>query len=91
MAETTGATRVAVEFLTLWLEPGDAARRAAAEHISEVLNQAGNPPTEAVIAGQLNLSMLLLLTLARERGHEAATLLDAGRTILRELAVRLPD
>lgn len=91
MAETTGATRVAVEFLTLWLEPGDAARRAAAEHIFEVLNQAGNPPAEAVIAGQLNLSMLLLLTLARERGHEAATLLDAGRAILRELAVKLPD
>ena len=30
----TGSTRVAIEFLTLWMEPGDEAGQRAAEHIT---------------------------------------------------------
>jgi len=35
---TTAATRVAIEFLTLWMEPGEDAPQPAAKHIDGVLD-----------------------------------------------------
>jgi hypothetical protein len=52
MDKATAATRVAIEFLTLWLEPGDAARDRAIAHIVGALGEPvdGNEAM-AVISG----------------------------------------
>ena len=71
----TGSTRVAIEFLTLWMEPGDEAGQRAVERIAHVLREEGEDPV-SVIAGQLNLSMLLVLHLAKERGATEADMLQ---------------
>ena len=85
----TDATRFAIECLTLWLEPGDAARASAAEHITR-LRHAGARSTDELIAGLLNLSMELVLHLAVARGATDNALEEAG-DILRHLSPRLPD
>jgi hypothetical protein len=61
----TAATRVAIEFLTLWLEDD---RWVAAEHIYDVLHDPATPQTEAVIAGLLNLNMLFAFEAAKANG-----------------------
>ena len=86
----TGSTRVAIEFLTLWMEPGDEAGQRAAEHITHVLHEEGEDPV-SVIAGQLNLSMLLVLHLAKERGATEAAMLQKAGEILRDWSPQLPE
>jgi hypothetical protein len=86
----TGSTRVAIEFLTLWMEPGDDAGQRAAEHITHVLHEEGEDPV-SVIAGQLNLSMLLVLHLAKERGATEADMLQKAREILRDWSPQLRE
>ncbi|GGV15585.1 hypothetical protein [Streptomyces spectabilis] len=61
------ATRVAIEFLMLWMSED---RQAAAVHIAEVLH--GDTPSDPaqVIAGLLNLNMLTIFELARTQGTQ---------------------
>jgi hypothetical protein len=90
MDETNGATaatRVAIEFLTLWMESD---RRGAIEHIVRVLNVAGANPL-VVIGGQLDLSLSLVTMLAKERGAGADDLLENARGILHDLSRDLPE
>jgi hypothetical protein len=61
----TAATRIAIEFLTLWLEDN---RQAAAEHMYDVLHDPASPQVEALIAGLLNLSMLFAFEAAKANG-----------------------
>jgi len=61
----TAATRVAIEFLMLWIEPN---RPFAAEHILQVLDEPGGIERDQVIAGLLNLSMILGFQLAKANG-----------------------
>ena len=68
----TGSTRVAIEFLTLWMEPGDEAGQRAAEHITHVLHEEGEDPV-SVIAGQLNLSMLSSCTSPKNEAPQRPT------------------
>lgn len=86
----TAATRMAVEFLTLWLEPD---RDAAAAHIASVVHDLDQPDAAVLaMAGQLNLGVFLLYMLAKERGATGETeLQDKAREILRELSLRLPE
>jgi hypothetical protein len=89
MHPATDATRVAVEFLTLWLDPD---RTAAAEHIDRVLETPEGPTKDHAVVGLLNLAMLLLLQLAREQGastYEEIT--SRARLILAELSIALPE
>lgn len=85
----TAATRVAVECLTLWLEPGVEARHNAASHISDLMHDEGGLGSNQVVTGLLNLSMFLALELAKERGAE--DLLEGAREYLRGLSPRLPE
>jgi hypothetical protein len=63
--QATAATRVAIEFLMLWMEPD---RPSAAAHILRVLDDPAGPGKEHVIAGLLNLSMILAFDLAKANG-----------------------
>jgi hypothetical protein len=63
--QATAATRVAIEFLMLWMEPS---RPSAAEHIVRVLDDPSGPGRDQVIAGLLNLSMILAFELAKANG-----------------------
>jgi len=85
----TDATRVAIECLTLWMEPGEQARQRAAAHIADVA-----PDDEArhqLIAGLLNLSMMLATKLAKETNPPGADLLERAGDILREWSPQLPE
>jgi hypothetical protein len=54
--QATAATRVVIEFLMLWIESDGA---SAAAHISRVLDDPAGPGRDRVVAGLLNLSMIL--------------------------------
>jgi hypothetical protein len=86
MNPATAATRVAIEFLTLWLE-GD--RQRAAAHIRMALADPDGPDAPSIIAGQCNLGMILVLEVARAQGAES--LHERTGEILRELSRRLPE
>ena len=83
---TTAHTRIAVECLTLWLEPD---RVGAALHIA-LLKQDADEADEMIV-GLLNLSHKLLLKLARERGATPYDLRDKAREILCDLSLKLPE
>jgi len=86
----TEATRVAIECLTLWIEPGKAARVAAAEHIAAIQHNPGGPGPDQIIKGLLNLSMFF--ELVKERGVERQEDYDAkAREVLQNLSPRLPE
>jgi len=87
MNPATASTRVAVEFLTLWMESD---RLRAAEHFERVLDDPNGPPARSIIAGQCNLGMLLVLMLAKERGA-GADMMDTAHGILQELSRDLPE
>ncbi len=91
MFEATNATRIAIECLTLWMEPGEDARRNAAEHIAKLEHdrEGPGPGAAAIIVGLLNLSMLLVLRLAKEQGAE--DIAKRAGEILRELSPQLPE
>ena len=88
----TGATRQAVEFLTLWMEPGLEPRQAAAKHIMSVTGHDLNGEWVRTVSGLLNLGMFLVLQLARERGATTDEELSNGaQAILSELSIKLPE
>ena len=86
MNSVTAATRVAIELLTLFLEP-DLERAAA--HIRTVLADPDGPDPVSIIAGQCNLAMILVLELAKAQG--AADLRERAGEILQELSRQLPE
>ena len=89
MNPATAGTRIAIEFVTLWMEQD---RLCAAEHIARILNDPDTPGAPLIVAGQCNLAMLLVFMLARERGARTADQLRtrAGE-ILQELSQDLPE
>ncbi len=87
----TDATRVAIELLTLWLEPGDDARLNAARHITKLTRDPEGPGAEHIIAGLLNLNMMTLLSLVKAQGADAGDMLDRAQAILREWSPQLPE
>ena len=92
MFEPTGVTRQAVEFLTLWLEPGVEARQSAAAHITRVTGQDPTGEWARTVAGLLNLSMFLVLMLAEARGARTDDeVSDEAQVVLSELSLRLPE
>jgi hypothetical protein len=84
--KATPSTRVAIEFLTLWMESD---RQSAAEHIAHVLDDPNGPGAQSVIVGQLNLGMLLVFELAHAQGAE--DIRERAGEILRNLSPRLPE
>jgi hypothetical protein len=84
----TAATRLAVEFLTLWLESD---RQGAAQHIERVVSDPSGPAVHSIIAGQCNLGMFLVLMLAKERGAGADNIMETAHGILRDLSRDLPE
>ena len=85
----TEAMRVAIECLTLWMEPGPEARVTAVEHIARLQYDPDSPGGNNVIPGLLNLSMMLVLRLASEQG--ADDLAQRAHEILQETSSQLPD
>lgn len=85
-SEGTDATRVAIEFLTLWMEDD---RRGAAEHITNVLGPQPEP-VAAAIAGLLNLNMHALFALAKARGAEPDDIRAWAGDYLKHLSPDLP-
>jgi hypothetical protein len=86
MNPATAATRVAIEFLTLFLEPD---LQPAAAHIKVALDDPDGPDAASIIVGQCGLSMLLILELAKAQGAEDVR--ERAGEILRELSRRLPE
>jgi hypothetical protein len=86
MNPATAAIRVAIEFLTLWLE-GD--RQRAAAHITMALADPDGPDAASIIGGQCYLSMVFIIELAKAQGAE--DLPDRAGEILRELSRQLPE
>ncbi|WP_433572828.1 hypothetical protein [Streptomyces sp. CA-251247] len=80
------STRIAVEFLMLWME---ADRLAAATHITDVLQDRELPEVMHVVAGLLNLNMFLAFELAKASGAEDYVAWTGE--YLRALSPRLPD
>ena len=85
----TEAIRVAIECLTLWMEPGPEARVDAVGHILRLQYDPDSPGGNNVIPGLLNLSMMLLLSLAEEQGAEDIP--QRAREILQEWSPQLPE
>jgi hypothetical protein len=86
MNPATAATRVAIEFLTLFLEPD---LQPASAHIKMALDDPNGPDAASIIAGQCGLSMVLILELAKAQGAEDVR--ERAREILRDLSARLPE
>jgi hypothetical protein len=84
----TAGTRIAVEFVALWMEQD---HLCAAEHIARILNDPDTPGAPLIVAGQCNLAMLLVLMLAKERGAGADDMMDKAREILQGLSRDLPE
>jgi len=89
-APTTAATRVAIEFVTLWMEPGEDAPQPAAKHIDGVLDHPTPAQAEA-IAGLLHLNVLLVVSLARAWGASEEDVASQAREILRDMSQHLPE
>jgi hypothetical protein len=92
MFEPTDAARIGVEFLTLWLRPGTEARHDAAAHISSVLFDEDGPGAVKIIAGLLNLNMVVLMDFMKEKGAtsgDEAT--EMAGNYLRGLSPQLPE
>ncbi|MFJ6085119.1 hypothetical protein ACIQI8_27295 [Streptomyces sp. NPDC092369] len=83
------STRLAVEFLTVWMEQN---RQAAVEHIVSVLDSEGGPERDFAIAGLLNLGHFLVIQVAKANGAVGAEeLTEAAHEYLAYLSVHLPD
>jgi hypothetical protein len=88
MFEPTEATRVAIECLTIWLETD---KEQAAEHVAHLQHSPDGPGASTMISGFLNLSELLVLSLAKERGADAGNVREKAGDILREWSPQLPE
>ena len=80
--------RVAVECVTLWLEPD---RQSAAKYIAHLRHDPDAPGADTMIAGLVSLSHLLVVMLAKERGAAAGDLVEKARGILQGLSRGLPE
>lgn len=87
----TENTRVAIECLTLWMEPDDEARYRAVQHISHLVHDADGPGAVNIISGLLDLNMFLMTSLAKECGAGEKDLLTIAGDFLRDLSLHLPD
>jgi hypothetical protein len=76
--EPTEATRVAIECLRIWLETD---KEKAAEHLAHLQHSPDGPGARTMISGFLNLSELLVLSLAKERGANAGNLKEKAGDI----------
>ena len=86
---TTG-TRGAVALLQMWLEHD----RLSSAHIEGVLSDSAGPSAAELIAGQLDVGMLLLLMLVKERGASAEDMddmMEKARDILQDLSAGLAE
>ena len=82
-------TRRAIEFLTVWMDQDGV---DAPAYIERVLNDPNGPDVRSIISGQCNLSMLLVVALAKERGAATAEeLWTKVDEILQELSRSLPE
>lgn len=81
----TDATRIAIEFLTLWMERD---RNGAAEHITKVMTEPNGPESAHVVAGLLNLNMFTIFELAKANGAPDAV--EWAGEYLRNLSPQLP-
>jgi hypothetical protein len=86
MNPVTASTRVAIEFLTVWLE-GD--KQFATEHINRVLKDPDGSGADKAIVGLLNLRMLLAFEMAKAQGAE--DLEEWVRKYLSNLSATLPE
>ena len=86
MNPATAAIRVAIEFVTLWLEDD---RQRAAAHIKMALEDPDGPDAASIIGGQGYLSRVFILELAKAQGAE--DLYERAGEILRELSRQLPE
>jgi hypothetical protein len=85
----TGTTRIAVEFLTLWMQSD---RKGAAEHIARVRHDPQGPGVDAIITGLLNLNMLTLFKLATAQGATTTeSFYETATAILRDMSRMLPE
>jgi len=84
----TANTRVGIECLTLWMESDTL---GAANHIANLQHDPDGPGTGAIISGLLNLSQLLVMMLAKERGARGEALVEGAHEILRDLSRKLPE
>ena len=91
MVEPPAPTRVAIEFLTLWMEPGDEARLDAVQHMTRIIIH-GPDNIGSIVAGLLDLNLLTLFRLAQAEGAETEDAIAAkAGAILREWSRQLPD
>jgi hypothetical protein len=84
MNPATAGTRIAVDFLTVWIEQSP---QTAANYVDARLNDPNGPGVYDIIIGQLTLGTLLISMLAQ--AHGAVTADDINRMageILRGLA-----
>jgi hypothetical protein len=84
----TAATRVAIECLTLWMEQD---RLGAAERIAKLQVDPDGPGATTIITGLLNLSHVLVLSLAKARGAGPGELAERAHDILRDWSRNLPE
>ena len=82
----TGASGVAVELLTLWLEPD---RKRATARIRTALGDPDGPDAASTIAGQCNLGEILIFELAKAQGAEDVR--ERAGEILQELSRQFPE
>jgi hypothetical protein len=95
MPQSTENTRLAIEFLTVWMDDSD--EEMAFSHITNVI--CANRPevsalemSAAAVTGLLNVSKILLVRLAQARGAMSdAEIQDKASEILCELSLRLPE
>jgi hypothetical protein len=83
-------TRGAVALLHVWLEHD----RLSSAHIQGVLKDSDGPSAAELIAGQLDLGMLLLLMLVKERGASADDMddmMEKARDVLQDLSAGLAE
>ncbi|MFF0759469.1 hypothetical protein ACFYWH_05440 [Streptomyces sp. NPDC003737] len=86
--DATDATRLAIEFLSIWLE-GD--QQAATEHIARVIHAPGGPHPIVAINGLLILSHFMVLEIAKTRGAtDAASFNALAREYLANMSINLP-
>jgi len=88
---TTQATRIAVEFLTLWIQPDAEARAEATAYICQRLTEPDALPIEDVLAGHLNLARLLLFRCAVQESNNPDDLFRDVQAILQQMSPSLPD
>lgn len=84
--ESVDPTKEAIEYLVAWISMD---RVTAATHISNQLSNHGYGDMNNVVIGFLNLSMLTLFSLMKEKGATAETMTEASMAWLHKLSIDL--